>query len=235
MQIGVSRPAAGRVRLARLDAVADEAATDTDRWLTADEAARLQAMSAPARRRSFLAGHWLARRVAGEFIRIDEARIGLDRHADGRPLLLVDAEPVPLSLSLSHSGDWLACAISAVPVGVDVELPRRVRDWQALARFAFSPDEADRLQRASDAQRSGVFHVLWTLKEAHGKRSGEGLLPERSRRVTTLASDPSRAEACSWPLGEGALAIASEPGLRIELVDGDALGEPAYWRYRDDG
>ena len=52
MQIGVSRPAAGRIRLARLDAVADEAATDTDRWLTADEAARLQAMSAPARRRS---------------------------------------------------------------------------------------------------------------------------------------------------------------------------------------
>ena len=31
-------------------------------------------------------------------------------------MLLVDGSPSPLSLSLSHSGDWLACAISAVPV-----------------------------------------------------------------------------------------------------------------------
>lgn len=226
---------AARILLARLDAVADQVGTeDTGNWLTEDEAARLRAMSLPARRRSFLAGHWLARRLAADWLQAEVGRIALQRHADGRPQLLLDGAPSPLSLSLSHSGDWLACAIAAVPVGVDVELPRRVRDWQALARFAFSPDEAERLQRASEAERSGVFHVLWTLKEARGKRSGEGLLPERSRRVTSLASDPSHAEAYSWPLGEGALAIAGEPGLRIEVVDGDALGEPAYWRYRDD-
>ena len=42
------------VRLARLDAFADDLGSD---WLSADETHRLQAMTAPARRRSFLAGH----------------------------------------------------------------------------------------------------------------------------------------------------------------------------------
>ena len=63
---------AGRVRLARLEAVADQAEADAGRWLTAEEASRLQAMSAPVRRRSFLAGHWLAREVAADWLQADE-------------------------------------------------------------------------------------------------------------------------------------------------------------------
>ena len=77
---------------------------------------------------SFLAGHWLARRVTADWLQLDAARIALDRHPDGRPLLLVDDAPASLSISLSHSGDWLAIALATVPVGIDIELPRRLRD-----------------------------------------------------------------------------------------------------------
>ena len=170
----------GRLWLARLDAFAGDLGED---WLGDDEVERLRAMTAPGRRRSFLAGHWQARRVAGEWLQVDAARIGLERHPDGRPLVLVDGEASPLSLSLSHSGDWLALALADVPVGIDIELPRRTRDYAALARFAFSPDEVARLQGLDDAVRGAEFHRLWTLKEARGKRSGEGLLPGQARRV----------------------------------------------------
>ena len=231
MRVGVSIPPAARVRLAPLDAVADEAAADAGNWLTTDEASRLQAMSAPARRRSFLAGHWFARRLAADWLQADVARIALDRHDDGRPRLLVDGAPSPLSLSLSHSGDWLACVIANVPVGIDVELPRRLRNLQALARFTFAPEEVERLLLLPDEQRRPTFHLLWTLKEARGKRSGEGLLPEQSRRINTLQSEAAEADAISWPFHDGALALAVDAGTEIGVEGGGVLGSPAFWRY----
>jgi len=226
---------AARVLLARLDAVADEAGADVGRWLTADEAARLQAMSLPARRRSFLAGHWLARRLAADWLQAGIGRIALHRHPDGRPQLLLDGAPTALALSLSHSGEWLACAIADVPVGIDVELPRRRRDLDALARFAFAPEEAERLRQLPEPERSATFHTLWTLREARGKRKGEGMLPAQSRRISAMPGDAVHAEATSWSMLDGALALAVEAGTRIEVEGGEVLDSPRYWRFVEAG
>lgn len=217
--------------LARLDEIANDDGTD---WLSDDEAGRLQAMTSQARRRSFLAGHWQARVLAAEWLQADARRIALHRHDDGRPLLLVDGAPSSLSLSLSHSGDWLAIALATVPVGVDVEMPRRARDLRALARFTFSPEEVAGLDHLDEAGYSAAFHRVWTLKESRGKRSGIGLLPAASRRVTALPSDAGTADATSWAFGEGALSLAIEPGMQVEIVGGEGLHTPAHWRYRED-
>lgn len=224
---------AARIWLASLDSAADSAIAAGTAWLGEDEAARLRGMTAASRQRSFLAGHWQARVVASDWLQVDLRRISLHRHEDGRPLLLVDGEPSLLSLSLSHSGDWLAIALATTPVGIDVELPRRARDLRALARFTFSSEEVAGLQGLDDSGYSAAFHRLWTLKEARGKRSGTGLLPGESRRVTSLPSDAGTAEATSWAFGDGALSIAVDPGTLVEIIGGEGLQSPAYWRYRD--
>ena len=231
----MSERPAGRIWLLPLDvadALLDSGSHD---WLSDDEATRLQAMTSTTRRRSFLAGHWQARELAAGWLQVETRRIALHRHDDGRPLLLVDGAPSPLSLSLSHSGDWLAIALATVPVGIDVELPRRQRDLDSLARFTFSPEEVERLREVPDAERAQAFHVTWTLKEARGKRLGEGLLPGRSRLVTASPSDASDADAMSWPLAEGALAIAIDPGSELMLQGMESLGNPAHWRYHAAG
>ena len=225
---------ATRIWLASLDDAADTAIDAGVDWLSDDEATRLQAMTSDVRRRSFLAGHWQARVLAAGWLQVHARRIALHRHDDGRPCLSVDGDPSGLSLSLSHSGDWLAIALATVPVGIDVELPRRPRDLQALARFTFSPEEVAGLDGLDDAGYCAAFHRLWTLKEARGKRSGTGLLPGESRRVTSLPSDADTAEATSWAFGDGALSIAIDPGTRVEIVGGEGLRAPAYWRYRKD-
>ena len=139
---------ATRIWLASLDDAADTAIDAGVDWLSDDEGTRLQAMTSDVRRRSFLAGHWQARVLAAGWLQVHARRIALHRHDDGRPCLSVDGDPSALSLSLSHSGDWLAIALATVPVGIDVELPRRPRDLQALARFTFSPeDPAAQLER----------------------------------------------------------------------------------------
>lgn len=226
----MSAPSVARVLLARLENIADEGGSA---WLTEREAERLAAMTAPARRRSFLAGHWQARVVAADWLQVDMRRIALHRHDDGRPQLVVDGAPSDLSLSLSHSGDWLAIALATVPVGIDVEFPRRARDLPALARFTFSPEEIASLDGLDEAAYGGAFHRLWTLKEARGKRLGEGLLPGRSRRVTALPSDPERADATSWELDAGALSLAIEPGARVDVIGGESLNAAMWWRYRE--
>lgn len=223
-----------RIWLASLDDAAESAIAAGTGWLGEDESVRLRMMTATSRQRSFLAGHWLARRVSAEWLQLDAHRITLHRHDDGRPRLLVDDAPSLLSLSLSHSGDWLAIALATVPVGIDVELPRRPRDLRALARFTFSPEEVAGLEGLDDIGYNAAFHRLWTLKEARGKRSGTGLLPGESRRVTSVPSDADTAEATSWALGEGALSLAVDPGTRVAITGGEGLLSPAYWRYRED-
>ncbi|HQY48941.1 MAG TPA: 4'-phosphopantetheinyl transferase superfamily protein [Thermomonas sp.] len=221
---------AARLHLLPLaSAAADAEARGLD-WLTDAERQRLQAITAVSRRDTFLAGHWQARALAAQWLQVDVARIALDAHTDGRPLLRLDGDAVPLHVSLSHSGEWLALALADAPVGVDIELPRRVRDWNALARFVFSPEECERVEAADPAMRADVFHALWTLKEARGKRSGEGLQPRAARAVTAHPADAAAAEALGWVVGNGALALALAPGTRLERVQGTP-GLPAYWRF----
>jgi len=208
-------------------AAAHKAGTD---WLTAVERARLAGMRGSHRRESFLAGHWLARRVAARWLELPVGRIALATLADGRPLLQLDGAPLPLSLSISHSGDWLALALGEVAVGVDVEVPKAGRDLDALTRFAFSAAEARMLRKLDGAEREAGFHALWTLKEAWAKRSGEGLRPRQARTIQPLRCDEGRAEARSWAFHGGALALAAGVSGRLE-IHGATLGDGRCWRY----
>lgn len=70
--------------------------------------------------------------------------------------------------SLSHSGNLVVCAISSVPVGVDLELPRTLRS--GIAARWFSPEEQALLTDIPSA-----FFDLWMAKEAVLKEIGCGL------------------------------------------------------------
>ena len=199
-------------------------------WLTEVEAGRLQAMRAQARRDSFLAGHWQARKLVARWLGVRSARISLASFADGRPSVCLDDDPVPLSLSLSHSGDWLAVALGEVAVGVDVELPRRLRDIDALAGFMFSRSDLQRLQAADAGERERVFLELWALNEARVKRTGEGLHPRASRELGVRPCDVTEAQVLTWRFRNGALALALTPGAQVEC-SGARLHEACGWRY----
>lgn len=214
------------LRLARLEAIT----VGTLEWLTGEERQRLDAMASPERRRNYVAGHSLARELGARWHGVDIARLSVHRLADGRPCLHLDGAPSPLSLSLSHSGGWILAGIATVPIGVDVEVPRRARDIDALARHVFAPEEAGRLAAMASDGRLGAFHEIWALKEARGKRTGEGILPGRSRRVRAVAAAPGAADAISWRLGEAGAAAVAVQGVEAVRVDDDGLlGQPRHW------
>ena len=220
------------VQVAAVDRLATEADAAGERWLTAGEQSRLLAIGTPLRRRQYLAGHWLLRVLAAESQggAPEDWRFEID--ADPRPRLWRDGGEM-LWASLSHSGDRVAAAVGAQAIGLDLEVPRRPRDLVALANFLFAPDEVAQVVAASDdAARARIFYTFWTLKEARGKRGGEGLQPSQARRVCAISSALPEAEARHWQLPDGgAMAMAAWPGVQVEVQGLDGGDATTLWRY----
>lgn len=84
-----------------------------------------------------------------------------------KPYLLDD----PLQMNLSHCDGLAVCAIGTVPVGIDCESPRTVRE-NLLPRLC-TPEECAYILAQND--KNAAFTRIWTLKEAYGKWNGEGI------------------------------------------------------------
>lgn len=191
-------------------------------WLDAGEQARLQAMASPLRRRQFLAGHGLARRLAESMTGrpAGEWRWQVD---DGQRRRLVHADGGALFVSVSHSGDQVAAAVGCRALGLDLECDPRERDWARLARSLFEP-----LVASGIGAHAAAFRRAWALAEAEAKRSGEGIQRAHLRRLLIEPASRPEAEAWSWDVaGQGALALAAWPGAVVE----GAPGVPGAWRY----
>lgn len=73
--------------------------------------------------------------------------------------------------NLSHSQEMSVCVLSRQPVGIDIE---KIRPYNVkVAHRILSEEEWVSLQKSEDKDRD--FIRFWTLKEAYGKYTGEGL------------------------------------------------------------
>lgn len=83
---------------------------------------------------------------------------------------------LPYYFSLSHSGDYVFCALSTEEIGADIQQHRRQLKEDNRRRLAerFFSEEEKRALEAS-GERGELFYRLWTRKEAFGKLTGEGV------------------------------------------------------------
>ena len=149
-------------------------------WLSAAERSRLDAFTAPKRRRQFLAGRWLARQCLAQWCGGDWQDYALSAQDDEPPA--VQTRPAwmddrSICMSLSHSADWLACAMASHSVGIDVEDTTRPRDTDALAKVVLGPRELAHHTTMSAAERRMQFFCHWTLKEAWIKQASNAQTP----------------------------------------------------------
>ena len=193
-----------------------------------------------ARRRSLL-GRALLRRLLVRATGFSSACWTFDAEPSGRPIARNGRCVRVPSVSLSHSGGWVACAVSdAGPVGIDIEVHRLSRNFAGIAAAAFGPDE--RWQVAANG--ASGFYRIWTLKEAMAKASGVGIaqVADRTDRVPKGPKEGiwrANVGATPWwlahtmPVSGLSLAVASAAALshRMRLfVDGHDVGlELASW------
>ena len=102
----------------------------------------------------------------------------LERAVDGiysRPLPIVCGEKEKpyfadqkLHFSISHSGDYVACAVCEREIGLDIQIHRECD--MKLAKRYFTSEEYEYLKLNPDS-----FTEIWTKKESYLKAIGTGL------------------------------------------------------------
>lgn len=224
------RPLRVELALERLgDALPPDALPFED-WATASERARYERIGSSRRRRQFVAGHWQLRRTVAAWREGDPRRVRVEVEASGAPSLAAETGGQGFRLSLSHSGDLVACAVADGPVGVDVELARGRPNLQALVEAVCTAGERRRWQASEPGSRLAHFYAMWTLKEAWVKRGRGSAMP--MARLHTRPVDGA-AEGRVW-LGSGwVLALVAPAAAQVRVGGSQLVGtdpRPTSWR-----
>jgi len=170
--------------------------------LSPAETAAYSALRADKRRRDWLLGRRVAKRLvqASVAARTDQTLplydITILSHADGWPQVALPAAAGPLtlsiSLSISHSHDRAFCALTWAdqPLGCDLEFiePRSA----GFVADYFTAGERALIAAAPEAQHAVLANAIWSGKEAALKAIRRGLA-EDTRLVTCLPENAAGA------------------------------------------
>jgi len=75
--------------------------------------------------------------------------------------------------NLSHSGDYVCCAIGSEAVGVDIQ--KHVQIKEGLAKRFFTEEENRLLGSLETMAREELFFRMWSIKESYIKFTGQGM------------------------------------------------------------
>lgn len=152
--------------LLALAQVADLALAD-DAILTAGERAHVASLVISHKRAQRKAGLLLLHTLLPEGARVEVA-------AERAPR--ISCPGLVLKASITHCGDWVAVAVAReATVGIDLERIRVDRDPLPLALRQFGAKAVAALEALPPAERAEAFTRQWTLAEAYGKATGEGI------------------------------------------------------------
>lgn len=137
--------------------------------LTPSERIRANKYVRQADRVRYIIGHGVQRLVLGRYLNIAPGLIEFGLGINNKPYIFNDTDT---NFNLSHSGDYILLAVSAIPVGCDVEYIDYNFSFAEILPNYFSTKEANYIYEATPHER---FYKLWTRKEALLKGTGEGL------------------------------------------------------------
>jgi 4'-phosphopantetheinyl transferase len=215
---------------ARLSGLFDRA--ERERWA---------AYRRDADRERFLVGCALAKTVIAARTGQQPAEVSFDRTCRrcGQPHGKPAVRGGDLEFSVAHSGDLVAVAVAAAPVGVDVEQlegrPRELGggDPATLARVVLAAEEQAALAAVPASGRARAFLLAWTRKEAVTKATGDGLRVPFSDVVVAADAGPLRLTAWPYPQDPRAVSLHdldTKPGYVAALA---VLGRCDTVRVRD--
>ena len=117
-----------------------------------------------------LAGEWLTRLVLSEKNHLNLFEIRFDYGKSGKPFF---NSPLGLHFNISHAEDWAVCAVSAFPVGIDIEMVQPID--LSIARDCFTKKEFETMTSFADrTEQLDYFYTIWTIKESYLKAIGSG-------------------------------------------------------------
>ena len=165
--------------------------------------AKLAKVTAPQLRRQMIAAEWLLIHAVRDVCPDVQLPLHIETCENGKPFL----RDLPLYFSLSHSGDFVACALADYEIGLDIQKKSALH--APLANRLFTEEERAFIQNSADADIA--FTQLWCLKESYIKATGEGIsraLSELSLNFSQPFSVKGDPNARFWQYGEPAFQAA---------------------------
>lgn len=118
----------------------------------------------PHKQKLKIAADHICRNAIAEFCGISPDGISFSENEYGKP----HAVGLDVNFSISHSGDYVVCAVSEKEIGADIEKIREINP--AVSKRFASESEANYIS----SHKNGLFEI-WTLKEAYFKCIGTGI------------------------------------------------------------
>jgi 4'-phosphopantetheinyl transferase len=141
------------------------------RILDDSERVRADRFRVAAARRRFIGARAFLRSILGRAIAVEPENVAFSYGRHGKPRL-ADGGPY---FNATDSGDTVVIALASDEIGVDVEVARRLKRFERLARRICTDREIETLERMSPRDRDAALLRLWTCKEAGLKAIGTGL------------------------------------------------------------
>lgn len=117
-----------------------------------------------------LYGDIVVRYLACKKLCIKNEDMIFEQNIYGKPYLL---NSLFFHYNISHSGNWVICAVDEYPVGVDIEKIRLI-DLN-IARRYFTRHEYESIIKEGKENQQKNFYNYWTAKESYLKYIGRGL------------------------------------------------------------
>ncbi len=178
----------------------------------------------------FLTGRVLLRRCLASRLGVSPAALTLVEDRNGGTRLAGASRGRACHFSVTHSGELVAVAVGAVPVGLDIEAIGQEAPSLALIARCCTPEEAADLAGRSEPDRLHGFVRLWTRKEALIKGGAISSMVEAATVDVRHPVPRSRAVGRHWRLHDillsgaedyaAALAVRARLTVRVALEDG---------------
>lgn len=138
--------------------------------MSSDKKARIEKYKSNVDKKRSIAGEMLARKMLAEMCSINPEDIVFKRHENGKPY----ADNAKAEFNISHSGNYVICAVNDSPVGADIE---QIRDLSVYPDKVFTDKERDYIFYTNDDKNetNKRFFKIWTFKEAIIKLHGDAL------------------------------------------------------------
>lgn len=140
------------------------------KFLPEDKVNKVQKLLKWKDRERTVVGDILIRTLAQEKLKLKNKDIVFSKNEYGKPYLEGKEE---FNFNISHSGDWVICAIDCDSVGIDIEEIKPI-DFD-IARQVFTESELKELDVREGFEKLEYFYSIWTAKESYVKALGKGL------------------------------------------------------------
>ncbi|HSJ10496.1 MAG TPA: 4'-phosphopantetheinyl transferase superfamily protein [Longimicrobiales bacterium] len=199
--------------------------------LSGPERDRAAIMRSALTRHRFTVARAALRSVLSAYAGVPPTALMLETQPGGKPLLAMAAAP---HFSLTHSGARAAIVVAAAPAGIDIEHVRELRRARAAERVLHR-DTLAAIRPLDPVARAVAIIDAWTLREAHVKAVGGGLMRTPDILPWQPAEDGHAGAAhgrdgSQWTV----MRWSPAPGLRAAVVVSGVVDTIAHFEWDAD-